>query len=365
VHGQRIRESLQFRPPDCGVFVAGTTHGVDERVRRDRPRGTSATARRTGRSHRSDLRLNGSRIRSHSEHLPHRQRQYAQSDRSDDDRVSNADGKAPAHIHFNFQRPMQKRKGIKKEKHLRFSRQMRTIPQMREPLYILNQFFPLAATRAGRKACKEFGIEPFVDSSCRREPDLESEYPSISSACRREKFAPRLGEGDIIVYSTKCLLRDGIKARRMVAVLRVIRSFRPSAKVTGKKVHEEAANWYQVKSLPFPSNCFLDGNPPKSMEETDGGGGWRNVQEWDNFYVSDRIQPYGHFHICEKIFCDLSHPIPFTDEDLERWFGRVVGLRNPGNLPLVDFVKMLTWIMKSVSEKKEKKRLARLLTSLS
>jgi hypothetical protein len=259
---------------------------------------------------------------------------------------------------------MQKPTHIKKEEHQRISMQVQTEPLMREPLYILNQFFPLAATPAGRKACEQFGIEPFVDSSCRREPDLESEYPSISSACRRGKFAPRLGEGDIIAYSTKCLLRDGINARRMVAVLRVIKSFRPTSKVMGRDVHKEAAKWYQGKSLPFPSNCFVEGNPPKSMQETDGGGGWPTVEEWNDFYISDRIQPYGHFHICEKIFCDLSNPIPFTDEDLERWFGRVVGLRNPGNLPLVDFVKMLKWIMKSARGNIAKKRMAKLLTSL-
>jgi hypothetical protein len=44
---------------------------------------------------------------------------------------------------------------------------------------------------------------PFIDASCRREPDLESRYPSITALCREGHFAPHLHEGDVVAYMTK------------------------------------------------------------------------------------------------------------------------------------------------------------------
>ncbi len=62
----------------------------------------------------------------------------------------------------------------------------------------LNTYEPLVFTGAGRKAWKNYGFPPFIDSSCRREPDFESEYPSITALYRKDKFAPKRKEGDIV-----------------------------------------------------------------------------------------------------------------------------------------------------------------------
>jgi hypothetical protein len=44
----------------------------------------------------------------------------------------------------------------------------------------LNVFRPLAKTPNGRNAIKQHSLPPFIDASCRREPDLESQLPFVS-----------------------------------------------------------------------------------------------------------------------------------------------------------------------------------------
>ena len=43
----------------------------------------------------------------------------------------------------------------------------------------LNSFRPLCMTDIGLRAVNDFDCPPFIDASCRREPDFESEFPSI------------------------------------------------------------------------------------------------------------------------------------------------------------------------------------------
>lgn len=80
----------------------------------------------------------------------------------------------------------------------------------------------------------------FVDASCRREPDFESEYPSISCVCHGDKFAPRLIEGDRVAFLTVKLKlpRDRAACYRFVAALHVMKRF---------ESHAEAAEWYRAK----------------------------------------------------------------------------------------------------------------------
>jgi hypothetical protein len=63
-------------------------------------------------------------------------------------------------------------------------------------------FRPPVSRRAGRVAADRFGLPPFIDGSCRREPDLESAAPGVSALCRGGNFAPRLHTGDTAVYLT-------------------------------------------------------------------------------------------------------------------------------------------------------------------
>ena len=91
--------------------------------------------------------------------------------------------------------------------------------------YIID-FRPLAETAIGPSAIALHQLPPFIDASCRREPDLESEFPSISALCRGEHFAPLLSEGDVVAYMTKDFVypQGETRTRRLVAVLRVKKS---------------------------------------------------------------------------------------------------------------------------------------------
>src|ERR1035441_4594480 len=111
--------------------------------------------------------------------------------------------------------------------------------------YFLNTYTPLIHNRFGQDACRVHGHPPFVDASCRREPDLEASFPSISALCRAHMFAPRLHEYDRVIYMTK----KGSTApgvRHLVAALEVIHRF---------ETHKEGYAWYQGQGLSIPSNC--------------------------------------------------------------------------------------------------------------
>src|SRR5580692_3714674 len=89
----------------------------------------------------------------------------------------------------------------------------------------------------GQRAVTQFNIPPYVDASCRREPDLECEFPSISALCRGELFAPHLKEGDEVVYITiKNHYGETFRHWRIVARLKIFKRF---------NTHPEAAAWYR------------------------------------------------------------------------------------------------------------------------
>jgi len=141
--------------------------------------------------------------------------------------------------------------------------------------HCLNSYRPLVHNAAGRMACQRFGHPPYVDSSCRREPDFESLCPSITSLCRGSHFAPRLHVGDRIIYVTNKTAKE---TRYIVAALEVIVRF---------ESHGKAAEWYRDRSLPLPSNCLVRGNSPLSLEHTDGGKPKQHdLQRWDAKYWS-------------------------------------------------------------------------------
>src|SRR6266446_771339 len=112
----------------------------------------------------------------------------------------------------------------------------------------LATYRPLVKSLAGREAIRRHALSPFIDGSCRREPDFESRFPSITAACRGRNFAPRLQIGDRIAYLTVRgkYLSDHESGWRLVAVLKVIQRF-PS--------HVTAASWYAGNKQALPSNC--------------------------------------------------------------------------------------------------------------
>jgi len=127
----------------------------------------------------------------------------------------------------------------------------------------LATYHPLTKRRSGREAVVRHALPGFIDGSCRREPDFESAFPSITATCRGANFAPRLHVGDRVAYLT---VRgkypgDTMPGWRLVAVLRVVERF---------ESHEAAAEWYQTRGLALPSNCMVPGNPPKPFHLTNG-----------------------------------------------------------------------------------------------
>jgi hypothetical protein len=195
----------------------------------------------------------------------------------------------------------------------------------------LSTFKPLCLTAAGRRAVKSFGHPPFADASCRREPDFESRFPSISTVCHDDKFAPRLHKGDRVAYLT-------IKHRyaghdtphwRFVAALEVIERF---------EKHSHAAAWYQSHSLVLPSNCMVSGNPPLEVEHT----AWpkKNLRQWDLGYMK-RTRRNGVFLVCKALFLELREPSIVVAGDLIRVFGRVPGTQNPPCITEFEFDNLL------------------------
>jgi hypothetical protein len=199
----------------------------------------------------------------------------------------------------------------------------------------LATYRPLIKSLAGRQAVRQHALLPFIDGSCRREPDFESRFPSITAICRAGNFAPRLRVGDRIA----CLTGKGkyLGAREMgwhlVAVLRVIQHF---------SSHDDAASWYALQNQPLPSNCFVDGNAPKPFEFTSGeppkkikdriaieSDFNRAVRLWDMTY-RQRVAKWPVFLATEAEFIELSHPRQLCEVQMRDIFsGRIPITQNP------------------------------------
>jgi hypothetical protein len=177
-------------------------------------------------------------------------------------------------------------------------------------------------------------LPPFIDGSCRREPDFESAFPSITATCRGGHFAPRLSVGDRIAYLTVKGRYFGATAPswRLVAVLRAIERF---------ESHETAAAWYTGRGLPLPSNCLVEGNPPKPFDATNGNppadvkarilgeaDHQRAVRLWDAGY-RQRVARWPVLIVTEAEFLELRNPPDVTSGDLCAVFGNVPGTLNP------------------------------------
>ena len=198
----------------------------------------------------------------------------------------------------------------------------------------LNTYRPLASSAAGWRAAERHALPPYVDASIRREPDLQSRYPSISALCRGRFFAPRLHEGDTVVYMTVKGEYPGKQERhrRLVAVLDVLKRF---------ESHADAARWYQGQNLPLPSNCMVPGNLPHPLSMAvskhpcdDNGCGW------DERYQR-RAKQWGTFLACKVFFLDLTTPPPISDGLLMSVFGRIPPTRTPPAILARDYEALL------------------------
>jgi hypothetical protein len=126
----------------------------------------------------------------------------------------------------------------------------------------LNSFRPLCWTELGLNAIEKYKLPPFIDASCRREPDFENPFPSISALCRQGQFAPHLQQNDIIAYITVGRdFKPYKQGHHLIAILQV-------EEVYG--THQIGQNEYKKANLPIPSNCMVEGNPPFDFDKTAG-----------------------------------------------------------------------------------------------
>lgn len=201
-----------------------------------------------------------------------------------------------------------------------------------QPRAFLVTYRPICGTASGREAMEHLAISPYVDGSCRREPDFESKAPSITALCRAGKFAPRLRPTDRVAYITKRGRYEGRPSHwRIVSLLAVQRRF---------ESHDEAAVWYREQRVALPRNLIVAGNLPVRLEETDGVipsdlrcrksslSAEEIVRLWDGRYRL-RARTWGVVLVCNPIFVQLRHPPAITEEEWLAWIGRVPSTRNP------------------------------------
>lgn len=175
----------------------------------------------------------------------------------------------------------------------------------------LSSFYPLNSTSAGKKAVAKCKLPPFIDGSCRREPDFENEFPCITGLCR-PGFAEKLNIEDVIVYVTN---KKGIGSRKVIAVLGVIKVFAN---------HREAADWYIKKNKSIPNNIMVDETKPFDLDNTHKKMGWEawitsanSLQKWNEGY-EDRASKYPKVVQCTILYRELNTPIALDQTKFRR-----------------------------------------------
>ncbi len=214
------------------------------------------------------------------------------------------------------------------------------------PKYLVT-YRPICMKPAGKTAIQAYGIPKYLDASCRREPDFENPFPSITALCRGRNFAPRLNVGDGIAYITKSGFYEGLDERhhRLTAMLEVIHRF---------ESHEDAEKWYREQNTVLPSNCMVDGNGPLPMDKTGGISSAElkrrvrgmsdeeAVRIWDLAYKA-RVRANGVFLICKAVDpIRLDSPPPILEGDWKEWCEGVPGTQNPPRIeePLWDKLRV-------------------------
>lgn len=188
----------------------------------------------------------------------------------------------------------------------------------------LNSYDPLIGCSERTATIADRNIPPYVDRSCRREPDLESAFPSITALCRASLFVSRISKGDFIIYRTNKGKYENVRLRhwRIVALLEAIEVLAS---------HDAAAEWYAQRRLPIPTNCMIRGNHPKPFEESfprKSTPPVTTLRAWDGQYLK-RARQCGIFVVCKPVFLDIRTPPVWTDADEDEVFRQRVGTRNP------------------------------------
>ncbi len=199
-------------------------------------------------------------------------------------------------------------------------------------------FDPLCSTPLGKHSSIVFKIPPFVDGSCRREPDFEHSFPSITGLCRPDgqgngSFARRLKVGDRVIYWTNKVY----DVNYLVAVLEVQEKF---------DSHSLASTWYRTRELPYPNNLMIRGNDCKPWLQTHQDPNCVDdpyaLKAWDNEY-KERASHHPDVAVCQfwKGIRFINDPPAFNVVEV---FGRRVGTENPGALQENEWVAFEQWL---------------------
>jgi hypothetical protein len=224
------------------------------------------------------------------------------------------------------------------------------IPTYRE--IKLNSFRPLCWTAIGQRAVQTYNLPPFIDASCRREPDLENPFPSISALCRQGKFAPHLKPGDIVVYITVSGSYHPHKEKhhRLLAILQVEETY---------PTHRDGQIGYSKLKTQIPSNCMISGNPPLKFDKTAGNFktqkqikqflklsqqdqekiGLKILQQWDDNYLL-KSQHWPTFVRTRNIYSNVTDPTPIFRSDFEDIFKRIPNTRQPNKISARQFQQL-------------------------
>jgi hypothetical protein len=221
----------------------------------------------------------------------------------------------------------------------------------------LNSFRPLCMTEIGRNAVEKYNHPPFIDASCRREPDFENPFPTISAICRGGSFAPRLRKNDVVVYLTvkKRYYDDKATNNKLIAILQVDEIF---------DTHQKGFKWFSEKGILVPSNCLIEGNSPYDFDHTASRYetkievneflnrpkeeqavlGRRMLRDWDNYY-KEKVNEWPMFIKTNPLYVELNNPISFYDEDLRIVFGeKIPNTRNPPTITFGQLEKIAAYV---------------------
>jgi len=184
--------------------------------------------------------------------------------------------------------------------------------------HYLRTFHPLCSTNAGVEAVENHQLPPYIDGSCRREPDFQNQFPCITGLCT-PRFSKLLNVGDIVVYAT-IMMSD---SKMVVAVLEVIETV---------ESHVEAKEWYDKRGLKLPNNLMIKGNQPNPFDKTHkdinesflGRSDEAIIRAWDSEY-KQRAKKFPEVAICNvwnnKLF--LYDPPTLTRPIMKKVFNGV------------------------------------------
>tara|TARA_R110002072_G_scaffold75624_1_gene177865 strand:+ start:8560 stop:9213 length:654 start_codon:yes stop_codon:yes gene_type:complete len=210
----------------------------------------------------------------------------------------------------------------------------------------LNTFIPLAVNKFGRKNANAHNLPPFIDGSCRREPDFQNPFPAISQLCRPKKLVPRLSIGDYVIYITK----QGRYGKpsvhwNFIAILEV---------VDFAQDHKQAEAYYLNNKLPISQNIICNQTSPFSLNKTHGWCGFnpdnltpeKIIVQWNEVYV-ERAKANEKTAIT-KVWQNhlyLHNPPMITHQKMKEVFGRIPGTQNPPKLKIDEWMKFENLIL--------------------